>query len=227
MTRTWSQRRLAVVAALSASSAFALAILAVRVAYTGSMDYRNLAWNVTLAWIPMVFSVVAYDRSGRGSRTAALAIPALLWLLFLPNAPYLVTDYSLLREHDGAPVWFDVLLLTAFAWSGLLLGFVSLYLMQSVFRRLFGWLTAWLLTLTAIGLASFGVFLGRFLRWNSWDVFVEPRALLADIWQRAADPLAHQDALAATVAFAGFMTLAYLGLYAFLHAALGDREERA
>ncbi len=227
MLGNWSVRRLAVIGGLSASSAFAISMLVARFAYTGATDYSNLAWNLTLAWIPLAFAVVAYDRSRRGTSAAALAVPAVLWLLFLPNAPYLVTDYILLRDVGGAPVWFDVLMLTAFAWSGLLLGFVSLYLMQSVFRSLFGWVAAWLLTMAAIGLASFGVFLGRFLRWNSWDVFVEPRALLADVWQRAADPLAHEHALAATVGFAGFLTLAYLGLYAFLQAAFEDREERA
>jgi uncharacterized membrane protein len=219
-----SRRRLAVVASLLAATGVAGAMLAARVVYTGSLDYANLAWNLVLAWVPFVLALIVYDRHRRGATTRALALPGALWLLFLPNAPYIVTDFFLLRWIDSAPVWYDIVLLTAFAWTGLALGFVSLFLVQSVARRLLGSAAGWSLALGALALSSFGVYLGRYLRWNSWDFVVQPQAVLADVWLRVADPLAYQKTLGMTVVFTGFLTVAYLVHYSWLALALQEDE---
>ena len=97
-----------------------------------------------------------------------------LWLVFFPNAPYIVTDFKWLRDWTGAPIWFDVVLVAAAAWCGLMLGFISLYLMQAVVRRSIGTVKAWLFVLGVLAVSSFGIYLGRFQRWNSWDVFTQP-----------------------------------------------------
>lgn len=221
-----SRRRLAVVGSLLAASGFAIALLAVRVAYTGSADYGNLAWNLVLAWVPFALALAVYDRHRRGASARSLALPAVLWLLFLPNAPYIVTDFFLLRWIDGAPVWFDIVLVVAFAWTGLALGFVSLFLVQSVVQRLVSPAAAWLLAVGALGLASFGVYLGRYLRWNSWDLLFQPQAVLADTWEHVADPLAYPSSFGMTVVFAGFLTVAYLVHYSWLALALQDDTDR-
>ena len=85
--------------------------------------------------MPFLLALVLYDRARRGSRGLALVLPVALWLAFLPNAPYLVTDFMLLRVVSGMPVWFDVAMLASFAWTGLLLGFGSVYLVQQVAAR--------------------------------------------------------------------------------------------
>ena len=131
-----SRRRLVALGVLVAASAFAVGLVALRYGLSGSGQYLGLCWNLVLAWVPLAFALLAYDRDRRRGRGGfALFAPLLLWLAFLPNAPYLVTDFVHLRDETTMPVWFDVALLSSFAWIGLLLGFVSVYLAQGVVRR--------------------------------------------------------------------------------------------
>ncbi len=213
---------MAAVGSLLLCSGFALALLVARVAYTESSQYRNLAWNLVLAWVPFLLALVVYERHRAGARPLALLAPGLVWLLFLPNAPYLLTDVFLIRFLGGVPIWFDVVLVTAFAWTGLLLGFTSLFLVHTVVRRLAGSRAGWTLVLAAIGLSSFGIYLGRFLRWNSWDFLVQPTVLGASVWERLTDPIAGGKLVGMTVLLAGFLTAGYLALYGFLHLAAQD-----
>ena len=221
-----SRRRALAVGALLLASAFGTAMVAVRVAYTGTGEYRNMIWNLALAWIPFVVALGIYDRHRRGTSPARLAVPAVVWLLFLPNAPYLVTDFKYLAELDGAPVWFDVMLLTTFAWVGLLLGFVSLYLMHTVAARIAGAGAGWIAVGSVLALTAFGVYLGRFRRWNSWDVVRDPTGLGAELWSGFTDPLAHPHTLAVTFALGVFLSLGYLVLYSFFRLAALESDER-
>jgi uncharacterized membrane protein len=136
-----------------------------------------------------------------------------LWLLFLPNAPYLVTDLKHVGRGDGVPVLYDVLLLSAAAWTGLLLGLTSLFLMHAIARRVVGAVNAWALVVGVLGLSSFGIYLGRVLRWNSWDVFVRPGSLLSTIANGALHPLSHPRPVAVTVLFTSFLLVSYLVFY--------------
>src|SRR5712691_3005759 len=138
-----SRRRAVAIGSLALASAFGVAMVVVRTVQTGNPDYRNLLWNLFLAWVPFVLALAVYDRPRRGgSRPLQLAL-ARRWLLFLPNAPYLLTDFMLLRRIGGVPLWYDVTMLTTFAWTGLLLGFISLYLVQIVVRRAYGATLGW------------------------------------------------------------------------------------
>lgn len=219
-----SHRRLAALAALAGLSALVVAMVVVRVAYTGSHALLNLPWNLFLAWIPLVFALLVYDGARRGIGRMPLLALSVLWLLFFPNAPYLVTDLKYVGWYDEAPLWYDVTLLFAGAWAGLALGFVSLYLMHGVARRFWGSLHAWLAVGAALVLSSFGIFLGRFQRWNSWDVFTDPGPLAAEVAHGLANPLDHPRAIVVTAVFTAFLGATYLVFYAFarLSNALGD-----
>ena len=221
-----SRRRALAVGALLLASAFAIAMVAVRVVYTGSGDYQNMLWNLVLAWVPFVVALEIYDRHRRGAAAGRLALPAVVWLLFLPNAPYLMTDFKYLAELGGAPVWYDAMLLMTFAWLGLLLGFGSLYLMHAVAARVAGVAAGWVAVAGVLGLTAFGVYLGRFQRWNSWDVVRDPTGLAAQVWRGATDPLAYPHTLAVTFALGAFLTLGYLVLYSFLRLAAVEADER-
>jgi len=219
-----SRRRLAALAALVLASAFGVALVAVRLLWTGEADYANLVWNLVLAWVPLLLALVVYDRSRRrdATRDPLVLACAALWLVFLPNAPYLATEYMFLRIVDGMPVWFDVAMLTTFAWTGLLLGFTSVYLVQQAVSRAAGTLAGWLCAVGALGLAGLGVYLGRYLRWNSWDLFVQPGGVLGDVAHR----LTSTRMVGMTLVTATFLTLAYGMLYAFLQVALDERAEQ-
>ena len=171
---SFSDRRIAVVASLAGLSLFVLGMLAVRMLYTGTSVHGWLAWNLFLAWIPFLLALLLYERTRAGASWRALAPLGLLWLAFFPNAPYLITDLKHLGHGGQVPVLYDVLLLSAAAWLGLLLGLISLFLVHGVARRLVGVLDAWALVVAVLALSSFGIYLGRVQRWNSWDLVVHP-----------------------------------------------------
>ena len=223
-----SRRRLAILASLAGLSALVVAMIAVRVAYTGNDYHTNLVWNLFLAWIPFGVAIWVYDGYRRGSGSVQLWAAGALWLVFFPNAMYIVTDLKWLRYSAGAPVWYDVMLVAAAAWCGLLLGFMSLYLMQAVVRSALGAVRAWVFVLGTLALGSFGVYLGRFERWNSWDVFTRPRLLAQEVLPALAQPQDHAKAVAVTVLFTAFLAISYLAFYAVAQPETGEplRSER-
>ncbi len=220
-----NRRRVAILGSLALLSAFTVTGCAVRYLYTGSAQSSNLVWNLFLAWIPLVVALFVYDAHRRGARPALLVEGGAAWLLFFPNAPYLLTDFKHLDTWSGVPVWYDVVLLSAAAWTGLLLGFASLYLIQSVARDLLGAAAAWAIVFASIVLGSFGIYLGRFERWNSWDALTSPRRLLGDVWAGAMSPADHPRALAVTVLFTGFLAIAYLAFHGVLQLGHGERRD--
>jgi len=210
-----SARRSTVYIALLGTSFLCAAMIAARVWYTGTRGFAFLLWNLLLAWIPLVAAVALYDRDrrGRGGVAGLLALGG-IWLLFYPNAPYIVTDLIHLVEHPSALLWFDLVLIATCAWTGLLLGFVSLSLVQSVVRRRTSPIIGWSFVVGATGLAAFGIYLGRFLRWNSWDVLTDPHRLFYDIWDRIVNPLSHTQTIAVWLVLSGFLLAAYLAVAA-------------
>jgi uncharacterized membrane protein len=204
-------RRALTIAALLAASALCVATVAVREHHSGSDFYRFLVWNLVLAWVPLVFALAAYACARGGSSVASFAF-GVLWLLFFPNAPYLLTDFIHLRETPTTPLWYDALMLASFAWTGLLLGYASLYLMQMIWERAVGVLS-WLGVVAVLALASFGVYVGRFLRFNSWDALVRPRRLAQVIHANLANPLQHPRLIASLLALTASLTIGYLVVY--------------
>jgi uncharacterized membrane protein len=193
------------------SSLLACALLAMRVRLSGAPVFVFLVWNLFLAWLPYGWSVVASRLAQR--RPAAwwwLLIPGGLWLLFFPNALYLVTDFIHLRPRVSIPLWYDIGMLAAFAWSGCFLAVASLRTMQSLVVSYLGGLASWLFVFGVIGLNGLGVYLGRFLRWNSWDLFLDPRGVLADTLQIVANPLANRQATGAIGLFSALLLVCYV-----------------
>jgi uncharacterized membrane protein len=216
-------RRTLAVAALIAASALCVALLEIRVHETGSSYYRFLIWNLTLAWVPLVLAAIAHARArgGGGILVWVLLVP---WLLFFPNAPYLLTDFIHLDEGP-APLWYDALMLSAFAWTALMLGFGSLYLVQTILRRAFGAVIGWVSVLGALALGSVGVFIGRFIRLNSWDALLHPVQVAEVVHdQLRSVPLRTAEAL---VALTTFLAVGYLVVYGLAELRLdADRDRR-
>ncbi len=207
---SFSNRRIAVLASLAVLSLFVVVMIVSRVVYTGTLEHAGIAWNLILAWVPFGLALVVYARARAGMSGPKLVALGGLWLLFFPNAPYIVTDLKHIGQAGGIPVLYDVLLLSAAAWTGLLLGMASLFLMHAVARRFVGVVNAWALVVGALAASSFGIYLGRVQRWNSWDVFVRPEAFLGEI----ANGL-HARPIALTVLLTSFLLASYLVLYSF------------
>lgn len=212
-------RQIAVVGSLVFATAVSLGLLGLRILYTRHWDYFNLGWNLFLAWLPLVFALAAYNAHKRRSRLSWMVVAgcAMIWLLFFPNAPYLLTDIAHLQSSYGVPLWYDLIMVVGFAWTGLFLGLVSLYLMQALVRQAAGGLASWLFALGVSALSGFGIYLGRFLRWNSWDIFINPAPVLADVAERLHHPLAHYQTFVFSALFSLFFVSAYFILVAMMY----------
>lgn len=221
-----SGRRLTILASLAGLSALVVAMVAVRVSYSGNTFYESLVWNLLLAWIPFALAIYVYDSHRRGARGPVLWALGALWLVFFPNAPYIVTDLKWLGHYDSGTHWFDPLLIGVAAAIGLVLGFLSLYLVQAVVVRRLGSLAGWTLAFGALTASGVGVYLGRFQRWNSWDVVTEPTRVVGQLASAALDPLAHGRPLAWSIAFAVASCTGYVLFYAVLGTQLRGLEER-
>lgn len=211
-----SRRHVAVLASLTIGSIASLILLASRIHKTQVHTYLFLSWNLFLAWIPFVLACVVYSLYKKKSqRNMLLVLVAGGWLIFYPNAPYIMTDLIHLKVRDGIALWFDVVLLASFVWNGLLLGFTSLYLMQRVIQELWGKVVSWIFVVSVVGLSSLGIYMGRFLRWNSWDVVFNPTAVFFDVASRVVHPLANFRTFGALFVYSLFFLLAYVTLFAF------------
>ena len=186
--------------------------------YSGSVHYWFLVWNLALAWVPFVFAGLAYmmAKGRRSTFSVFIVLAALVWLIFFPNAPYILTDFLHLGSMgDIVPGWYDVLMLFWFSWTGLILGVVSLYLMHEIVGQAAGRVAGWVFVVLAAGLGSFGIYLGRFLRWNSWDLLRRPRPLAAELYGTFTDPAAQRQLLGFTLLFALLFLFVYAVVYVF------------
>ena len=202
-------KRVAVFAALLA---WCCALLALRIARSDSFYFFFLIWNLFLAAIPFGASLIIEALDER-PRVRPLQWAAFVtWLLFLPNAPYIITDFIHLRNRPPIPLWYDVLLLLSSAGAGLLLGYASVMIVHRIITRHYGAVAGWSTALVAMFLSAFGIYLGRFLRWNSWEAFTEPMPLFRDIATRVMNPLDHPKVFAVTGLFGIALCLGYIAL---------------
>ncbi|MGV3526137.1 MAG: DUF1361 domain-containing protein [Candidatus Sericytochromatia bacterium] len=161
-----------------------------RIRYTGTPYYGFLLWNLFLAVIPLLCTQLSLIW-GQGRWRKRLLPPLLLWLLFFPNAPYVVTDLMHLGVLQQMPRWYDPLMVFVCALSALWAGFLSLRDVEFLLRP---HLSGGLLQLGGVltwGLCGVGIYLGRVLRWNSWDAFHRPGVILRDALLPFLQPATH------------------------------------
>jgi uncharacterized membrane protein len=200
---------------LIVASVISLVLVRIHIVINGSNAYPFLVLNLGLAWIPLIAALIAQAAS-RNRITFFLVMPVciLVWLVFFPNAPYLLTDFQhLATSNSNSPLWFDVIFLVWFAWTGLLLGIASLYLMQEIVSRTFTIAAGWVFAVGATSLSSIGVYLGRFLRWNSWDLLQEAMPIARDMLGFIRHPVSNLPTYVFTILF----TLLFLFIYLTIH----------
>ncbi|MEA2490515.1 MAG: hypothetical protein QOH21_2307 [Acidobacteriota bacterium] len=188
------------------------ALLVLRIERTGSLMFVFLVWNLFLAVIPLAAALLFERLRERGAGTVLQAGLLGAWLLFLPNAPYIVTDLLHLRVRPQVPLWYDLALLLSAAGTGLLMGYASVVIVHRIVARQYGAFAGWSVAVMSLVLSSFGMYLGRFLRWNSWNVVTAPGALLTDVVSRVLNPFDHPKTIAVTAIFSVLLTLGYVAL---------------
>jgi len=193
------------------STLLALILFAGRVLQSNALTYKNLVWNLYLAWMPYVFSLfVAFLNFIRPRSWGLLLLPGALWLIFFPNAPYIVTDFLHLADRPYVPLWYDIIMLATFAWTGCFLAIASLRTMQIMVKNYLGWGFSWVFAGIALYLGGLGIYLGRFSRWNSWDLVLHPKGVFSDIASRLVNPLSNLRFFGFTLLFTAFLLVCYL-----------------
>lgn len=187
---------------------FCFSLSLMRFAFTGSLMYIFLNWNLFLAIVPFFFSSYIVSHKAVINRYSVLLL-AFAWLLFFPNSPYILTDLFHLHERDGMPKWFDLIMILSFAWAGLLFGFMSLFQIESILLEKLSTAKTRIIIVLLLFISSFGVYIGRFLRWNSWDIISNPMALFADITDRFIYPFSHGRTWGITLLMGTLLNLIY------------------
>ena len=200
---------------LAFASGVCVALVLARIVTAGNIGYAFLVWNLFLAWLPLIFAQLLRERYVNGERRGwrLLGLGA-AWLLFFPNAPYIFTDLVHLTTKFHGHYWADMVVILLCALTGLVLGFVSLFLVQSVVADRFGRAASWLFIAVVAGLSGVGVFIGRFLRLNSWDVLLQPGEFYRHVNHWTADPFGSAMPYVFPALFAVFLFIVYLMFYA-------------
>lgn len=202
---------------LSLSIGFALLLLLFRMKLTDSYFYFFLVWNLFLAGIPFFITQVMKYYSAWQASTWQKIILFSIWLLFLPNSPYIITDLIHLHDDDSILIWLDLFLVFVFALNGLLLGLLSLIDMYGFIAKNYSKKISLVTTFSICLLCGYGIYLGRFLRFNSWDILTKPIFLFEQIGSSLAQP----KVWAMTFAFGGLLWV----LFSVLQSVLGMREQ--
>ena len=192
---------------------FTIFLLIVRMVLSGQLTYVFLAWNLFLAWIPFAISQKITGVQNRWKMVLLFGA----WLLFLPNAPYIITDFLHLKQRWPIPYWYDILLLFSAALNGLLLGLLSLLKVEKFLADRYGNRISGLLILCSFFLCAFGIYMGRYLRWNSWDIITNPGAIAADILERIFNPFDHFGTWSVTFLFGSFFYVIYYSIKNFIN----------
>ncbi|HVC36731.1 MAG TPA: DUF1361 domain-containing protein [Candidatus Dormibacteraeota bacterium] len=203
--------------ALLVASLMSGALFLYQMVVNRNLAYSYLPWNLILAWLPFLFSLRLTQvlRTKLWSSWEALAWSG-LWLVFVPNSFYMISDFIHLKEVPVANVLFAAVLFSSFIYTAVLLGLSSLFLVhQSLNKRLLPKLSAGIISGVLL-LCSIAVYIGRDLRWNSWDVVVNPVGLLFDLSDRLLHPNAYPQMIVTISSFfillSSMYGLAWFGL---------------
>ena len=190
--------------------AFIVVLISIRIAYSGTRMYVFLLWNIFLAGIPLL--VTRYLSNNKITTKWKQIFLLFVWLLFFPNALYIITDLVHLQKASIVPKWFDAILVFSSAIVGLLMAFASLLKVEQFLNQQFSKKKVAVFIILFLFLGSFGVYLGRFLRWNSWNIINDPFSLLSSVLQRFVFPFEHLHTWSITFILTTVFYLLYLSI---------------
>jgi len=204
-----AHRHRKLLAAVSFSCLLSIMLAFYRFYITDSHIFGFLLWNLFLAAIPFGFALLLSSYTPKTKKVVFFATLG-LWLLFFPNAPYILTDLVHLYPRWGVPFWFDLIFIFTFAWNGVMLGYLSLLFVEDTLYRMYNGYVAFGFAIFSLSIGAFGIYLGRFDRWNSWDLFQEPIPMMRDIAEYFLHPRTHANTWAITIIIAAFLVTGYL-----------------
>jgi uncharacterized membrane protein len=192
------------------SSIFSFVLLFIRIIATERLVFLFLPWNLFLAFIPYAITKCLMANPGWIENKIRFILIFCLWLLFIPNSFYILTDLYHLELSKDSPRWFDLTLIFSFAWIGMLLGILAVSKMETVFRIFLKKRNILLFIYPVMWLIAWGIYIGRYLRFNSWDIITNPFSLFGDIAEMFLNPFQYTYAWGMIFCFSVFITLVYL-----------------
>ena len=189
---------------------FSSVMLAIRIFYTGRLTFVSLEWNLFLAFVPYFITQWVNARIALTKNKWKFALIFFVWLLFIPNSFYILTDLFHLQENNNAPLWFDLLLILSFAWNGLLAGILSVRHMEKIILVLWGSRHELVFLYPVMWLNALGIYIGRYLRYNSWDIITNPFRLAMDIFDMVSHPVLYKNAWGMIFFYSVFILILYL-----------------
>lgn len=203
-----------VVQSLIISNIVSVGLFGVRVLATDNTRYYFLFWNLLLAWIPALIVWFFVKRTeSKGWKGYIPLLLTLLWLGFLPNSFYLISDLIHLQSTGEVGILYDAVLFMSCIFNGLVAGYISMVWMHALLIKKIGQKLANIVITFALASSSFAIYLGRNLRWNTWDVLTNPIAILFDITERIINPLSHPRMFVTTLSFFGLLASMYLVIW--------------
>ncbi len=206
--KTLIKNRFEIISLLISSMVLSIILLMIRVKITHSFFFMFLVWNLFLAVIP--YTITTYLLTRIKIKKISILFWFSIWLMFLPNAPYIITDLFHLRLSNPKIIWLDVLVISSFASSGLLLFFLTLTDMKQLLIKHISIKKLKFIMPFIIYLSSFGMYLGRFLRYNSWEIIQNPITLFKDILNIILIPSQNNQAWLFTLGFGSFLSIGFL-----------------
>ncbi|WP_205509409.1 DUF1361 domain-containing protein [Longitalea arenae] len=195
---------------LALSMAFSIALVLARIVYTDRFTFIFMNWNLFLAWLPYMISSWLQKRPALQAQPGKFAMISFVWLLFVPNSFYILTDLFHLGKYHNVPNWFDLALIISFAWNGLLLGVLSVRQMEKMIQPYLRGKHELLFIYPIMFLNALGVYMGRYPRFNSWNIITNPLGVVAYLVKMFLHPVQHVYAWGMVACFSVFMTLVYL-----------------
>ena len=190
-------------------SVFSLLLSVFRVLYTSEIYFLFMIWNLFLAFVPWFLISIIYVNELR--RRWAIVLITVVWIAFFPNAPYILTDLIHLGRDKSAPVWYDLILLLSYGFTGLIYGFSGLEMFEKLISKRAGTVRRAVIIVSLIYVSCFGVYIGRFLRWNSWDLLLNLDDVFKDVVQLIGSPVSNIGTWIFTFLFGTMLTLLYYG----------------
>jgi uncharacterized membrane protein len=194
-------------------SLFSVLLSFVRVIHSRGPFFLFMLWNLFLAFIPwFIASIMIYKQI---KNRFALILLTAIWLVFFPNAPYILTDLMHLGKGLAVPLWYDFILLLSYGLTGMLYGFISLGTIEELISKAFKMKNTWLISIFLIYISCFGIYLGRFLRWNSWDLITNANDVFTDVYTRIFNPFEYKTTWIFTILFGTLLNILYWSYKAY------------
>ena len=181
-----------------------------RIIIWGKLSFFYILWNVILAFIPFIISsyLLLFFKEGKLNKLTFI-VGIFLWIIFIPNAPYIITDFIHIGITRSVPILYDILLVFSSASVGLILGFHSLFHIEQIIKSKLKKRNANIIISLILVMISFGIYLGRFLRFNSWDIFINHTSLIKNIWKIISGTTTHLEVYLYTILFFVSLLLSY------------------